>query len=87
MKRFSKALSADLDNVEGLSRQDRYKILRYRAGLCINCSARRGSSPYKRLCLECGKAKKLKRRKAVGSHAWKPGRSGRPPLTVKKEQE
>lgn len=85
MRRFPKSLSADLDQIEGLSRQERYKIIRYRAGLCINCSAKRGESPYLRLCEECGKAKKLKRRKKLGSHAWKPGRAGRPPLAVKRQ--
>jgi len=70
---------------EGLSRQTRYKVIRFRMGRCINCDQPRdpsptSPSPYKRLCVTCGTSKKKKKRKERGSKPWKPGSPGRPPL-------
>lgn len=65
---------------ETMTRQKRWKVVRYRMGKCVNCGQNRKPSPYKRLCSGCGEARKKKRRKARGNREWKPGSPGRPPL-------
>ena len=83
MARMSKAITA---GTEDLTRQMRYKVIRYRLGQCINCGEARGDSPYKRLCQPCGKNSRKARRQKAGSKAWKAGSPGRPPLSAKKSQ-
>ena len=76
-------VSAELKaGTEQLSRQLRWKIIKFRSFSCINCGQSRGDSPYKRMCTVCGETRKKARRRKLGSKAWKPGRPGRPPLKV-----
>lgn len=63
-----------------LTRQQRYKVMQYRRGECINCGKPRGTSPFKRVCLTCGNERRAKLRKKRGSRAWKRGGPGCPPL-------
>jgi len=83
MRRVPQAILAGTDQ---MSRQQRYKVVRYRLGECINCSSPRGESPFKRLCMSCGEERKKLRRKKLGSKAWRPGSPGRPPLKSLKSQ-
>lgn len=79
MKRVSAEIKA---GTEDMSRQKRYKVIRFRLGLCVNCGDERGGSVFKRFCKKCGENKKKKRRKKLGSKPWKAGSPGRPPLQV-----
>jgi hypothetical protein len=83
MARITEAIKA---GTEGLSRQKRYKIIRFRLGDCINCGDPRGDSPFKRVCEACGEERKKLRRKKLGSKAWKPGSPGRPPLKASQSE-
>ena len=83
MTRLRKAITA---GTEDLSRQMRYKVIRFRLGQCINCGNERGDSPYKRLCKQCGFVRRKARRQKMGSRAWKAGSPGRPPLSAKPSQ-
>lgn len=81
MKRVSKEIRVGTDS---MSRQLRYKVIRFRLGLCVNCGKKRGDSPYKRKCAKCGALRTKKARMKSGSKAWKPGSPGRPPYKAKK---
>jgi hypothetical protein len=63
-----------------MPRSLRYKVIRFRLFCCVNCGKPRKASPYLRLCQNCGDDKKRKRRKKMGSKAWRKGAPGRPPL-------
>lgn len=77
-------MASDIRNgTEGLSRQRRYQVIRYREGNCVNCGDPRGTSKFKRLCEDCGESRKDLRRKKLGSKPWKAGSPGRPPLSSK----
>jgi hypothetical protein len=67
---------------ESMERRKKYKVVRFRLGLCVNCGDERGDSLFKRLCTKCAENKKKKRRKKLGSKAWKEGSPGRPPYTA-----
>jgi len=69
---------------EGLPRQAKWKVIRYRLGQCINCGNDRGPSPFRRICSPCGLSSTARKRKKLGRKAWKPGSPGRPPLRAKK---
>lgn len=71
--------------LEGLSRQARYKVIRFKRGDCVNCGDPRGESPYLRVCVACGEGDKKSKRKKHGRKAWKPGSPGRPPLSSRKQ--
>ena len=84
MKRVSAEIKA---GTEQMARQLRYKVLNFRLGCCINCGGSREGSLYKKLCGRCGTQKKLRRRRKLGSKAWKPGMPGRPPFAAQKQEE
>lgn len=67
---------------EEMSRQKRYKVIRFREGCCVNCGKPRGESLYKRVCADCGDERKKLRRWKLGSKPWTAGSPGRPPLSV-----
>jgi len=83
MRRVPKAIAA---GTESMNRQQRYKVIRFRLGQCINCGADREDSKFKRICKACGDARKKSRRTKLGFKAWKPGSPGRPPLSALKAQ-
>lgn len=65
------------DPLAGMSRQLRWKIKRFRAGLCVNCSkprlkekGARKESKYKRLCWRCGedRANKARAKRLTKNH-------------------
>lgn len=64
-------------------RRKLYKIKMYRDGRCVNCGELRRESPFKRVCLECGKARTKQKRKYTGSKVWKEGTPGRRPSWAK----
>ena len=84
MKRITQEILAGTEEME---RRKRWKVIRFRMGLCANCGEARGDSPYTRICLNCGEEKKRKRRKKLGSRPWKPGCPGRPPVLFQKQEE
>ncbi len=84
MKRVTPEIAA---GTEGLPRQKKWKIIRFRMGCCVNCGDERGDSPFKRVCNACGEARKKKRRRKLGSKAWKAGSPGRPPLKAVQQEE
>lgn len=67
---------------EGLSRQLRYQVIKFRTGGCTNCGQPRGASKFKRLCDVCGEVRKDRRRKKLGSKPWEKGSPGRPPFAA-----
>ena len=77
MKRVSEAIRKGTD---GLPRQKRYQIVRFRSGECINCGVPRGDSTFKRLCQKCGEGRRAPRNARTGFKPWVPGGPGRPPL-------
>ncbi len=84
MKHVSAEIKA---GTEAMTRQKRYKVVRYRLGLCINCGDLREGSPFKKVCNKCGEDRKKKRRRKLGSKPWKAGAPGRPPLAVQQQEE
>lgn len=84
MRRVSAEILA---GTEKMTRQKRYKVVRFRMGLCVNCGDKRGESPFKRVCEDCGESKKTRSRRKLGSKPWKLGSPGRPPLAVLQQQE
>lgn len=86
--RLVKRVSAEIAaGTEKMTRQKRYKVIRFRLGNCINCGDPRENSVFSKLCTTCGEARKKKRRRKLGSKAWKPGSPGRPPLSIQKQEE
>ena len=65
---------------EKLDRRERYKVIRFRMGLCITCGDPRGDSPHLRVCASCGSRKARSKRKKLGFSKWKEGGPGRIPL-------
>jgi hypothetical protein len=72
---------------EEMTRQKRWKIIRFRRGECITCGKPRKDSTYSKRCAVCGENTKKKRRKLLNSEPWQPGRRGRPPLALKQEEQ
>lgn len=69
---------------ENMTRAKRYRVIRFRMGLCVNCGKPRNPSPdspspYLRVCVTCGKKKTKKRTKNRGGRPWREGSPGRPP--------
>jgi ribosomal protein L37E len=79
MKRVTPEIAAGTESME---RRKKYKVIRFRLGLCVNCGDERGDSLFKRICAKCGENKKKKRRKKLGSRPWKEGSPGRPPYAA-----
>ena len=70
----------DVKPTKTMDRRLKWKIRRFRKGLCTACGKPREDSPYSMVCKLCGTKHKERARKKQGSSTWKLGSPGRPPL-------
>lgn len=77
---------AETLNPKRISKQRRWQIARFEAGLCESCGEEREDKRW-HLCAACNRRRRELRQERTGDSPWKAGRRGRPPAEARPATE